>query len=111
MVNFLGKSKNRENRHFQKWPKIAFYAVWGHPRGQYVSKNSNFLGAQTFTRGNVSKSFVCQNMHFGPKSRILDLEFLAKSRKIGDLRVCSTGVYLAPPVAKSIFDPGFGKSD
>ena len=63
-------------------------------------------------RGFMSqKGFLLQKYAFwtdieGPGFRVF-----AKITKFGDFRVSSTGVYLAPPVAKSIFDPGFGKSD
>ena len=108
MVNFLEKSKNRENRHFQKWPKIAVERGSGTCPGSICVQKFKFSGSANFYDGSCLKNFVLQKYAFwtdigGPGFRVF-----AKITKNGDFRVSSTGVYLAPPVAKSNFDTGFG---
>ena len=111
MVNFLKKSKNRENRHFQKWPKIAVdRGPDTFPKSKCV-QNFKFSGNANFYEGSCLKNFCLPKYAFWTEIEHPGFGVFGKITKFLDFGPNSTGVYLAPPVAKSIFDPGFRKSD
>ena len=108
MVNFLEKSKNRENRHFQKWPKITVASGLGSSQRPICVQKFKFSGNTNFYEGSCLKTFCLPKYAFWTEIEHPGFGVFGKITKFLDFGPNSTGVYLAPPVAKSIFGPGFG---